>query len=143
MADPIPTPAPVPVVPQPTLDSIWVRLEARLEALKVPISKVERMAIGAAWRLMQIAIGEVVALLQAEFGDLSKPEKKAAAMTMLSKFFDVVVGVIQIPVIPQMLENWIARYMKALLMSFASGAIDAMVTTFWSQGVFVKEEPKV
>jgi hypothetical protein len=68
--------------------------------------------------------------------ELSSPEKKALAMDLISGFYDKVFLVVDIPVVPNLLEPIIHRYVKQFLMILVSSSIDAMVTTFRNTGVF-------
>jgi hypothetical protein len=61
-------------------------------------------------------------------------------MNLLSDFYDKVFLVVDIPVVPNLLEPIIHKYIKAFLMILVSATIDAMVTTFRNTGVFLKQK---
>jgi hypothetical protein len=61
-------------------------------------------------------------------------------MELLSNFYDKVFLVVDIPVVPNLLEPTIHKYVKTFLMILVSATIDAMVTTFRNTGIFIKQE---
>lgn len=97
------------------------------------------MAVGEAWKILQLATASVIQILE-KFGEnLSGSDKKALAMEYLNRFYDSVFVVIDIPVVPSFLESIIHKYLKAFLMILVSATIDALVTTFRNTGVFLKK----
>jgi len=88
---------------------------------------------------LQLAIASVIQVIEAIGTDLSSPEKKALAMDLLSKFYDSVFVVVDVPFVPNLLEPIIHRYVKSFLMVLVSSSIDALVTTFRNTGVFLKK----
>lgn len=89
---------------------------------------------------MQLAIASVVQIIEKIGTDLSSPDKKTLAMELLSSFYDRVFLVIDIPVVPNLLEPTIHKYVKAFLMILVGATIDAMVTTFRNTGIFLKQQ---
>ena len=57
-------------------------------------------------------------------------------MDYLSKFYDSVFIVVDIPMVPSFMQIIIGKYIKIFLMTLVSSSIDAMVTTFRQVGVF-------
>ena len=60
-------------------------------------------------------------------------------MELLSKFYDSVFMIIDIPFVPNLIEPIIHKYVKSLLMILLGSTIDAMVTAFRQIGIF--EDP--
>ena len=106
---------------------------------KNSLAEVKRVAVGEAWKILQLATASVIQILE-KFGEnLSGSDKKALAMEYLNRFYDSVFVVIDIPVVPSFLESIIHKYLKAFLMILVSATIDALVTTFRNTGVFLKK----
>jgi hypothetical protein len=93
-----------------------------------------------AWKVLQLATASIIQIIEAIGNDLSGPDKKALAMDLLNKFYDNVFVVIDIPVVPNILEPVIHKYVKAFLMVLVGASIDALVTTFRNTGVFLKKK---
>jgi hypothetical protein len=100
---------------------------------------VKSFAIGEAWKVLQLATASVIQIIEAIGNDISSPEKKILAMDLLNKFYDRVFVVVDIPVVPNILEPVIHKYLKAFLMILVSASIDALVTTFRNTGIFLKK----
>jgi len=88
---------------------------------------------------MQLAVASTIQIIEKIGTDLSSPDKKALAMNLLSGFYDKVFLVVDIPVVPNVLEPIIHKYVKAFLMVLVGASIDAMVTTFRNAGIFMKK----
>lgn len=88
---------------------------------------------------MQLAVASVIQIIETIGTDLSSPDKKILAMDLLSSYYDKVFLIVDIPVVPNLLEPIIHKYIKAFLMILVSASIDAMVTTFRNTGVFLKK----
>jgi hypothetical protein len=88
---------------------------------------------------MQLAVASTIQIIENIGTDLNSPDKKTLAMNLLSGFYDKVFLVVDIPVVPNVLEPIIHRYVKAFLMVLVSSSIDAMVTTFRNAGIFIKK----
>jgi hypothetical protein len=108
--------------------------------VKASLAEVKRIAIAEAWKIMQLAIATVIQIIEKIGTDLSSPDKKNLAMELLSNFYDKVFLVVDIPVVPNLLEPTIHKYVKTFLMILVSATIDAMVTTFRNTGIFIKQE---
>lgn len=119
-------------------------IQAEVEKLIVKTQEslgvVKKIAIAEAWKILQLAVAAVVQVIEIIGTDLSSPEKKAIAMDMMSNFYDKVFIVIDIPLVPNILEPIIHKYTKIFLMILVSSSIDAMVTTFRNTGVFFNKK---
>lgn len=120
-------------------DLIRAEVEKLILSSKSSLENVKRIAIAEAWKLLQLATATIIQIIEAIGNDISGPEKKALAMDLLNKFYDNVFVVVDIPVMPNILEPVIHRYLKAFLMILVSASIDALVTTFRNTGVFLKQ----
>lgn len=107
---------------------------------KERLQEVKRIAVDEAWKILQLATATIVQIIEAIGNDLAGPEKKALAMELLNKFYDSVFIVIDVPMVPPLLESFIHKYVKAFLMILLSASIDALVTTFRNTGVFLKKK---
>ncbi len=94
------------------------------------------MAIAQAWKILQLAVAETVQVLEQNSGELPGSDKKALAMDYLSKFYDSVFVIVDVPMIPSFMQIIVRKYIKIFLMALVSSSIDAMVTTFKQVGVF-------
>lgn len=103
------------------------------------LTEVKRVAVGEAWKLLQLATASVIQIIEKLGHDISSPEKKTLAMESLNKFYDSVFIVVDIPVVPNILEPIIHKYVKGFLMILVGASIDALVTTFRNTGVFLKK----
>ena len=119
-----------------------IKLEVEKLAIKTQesLGTVKRVAIAEAWKILQLAVAATVQIIETIGTDLSSPDKKALAMDLLSSFYDKVFLVIDIPVVPNILEPIIHRYVKSFLMILVSSSIDATVTTFRNTGVFFNKK---
>ena len=120
-------------------DLIRAEVEALILQTKTSLSQVKRIAIAEAWKIMQLAVASTIQIIENIGTDLNSPDKKTLAMNLLSGFYDKVFLVVDIPVVPNVLEPIIHRYVKAFLMVLVSSSIDAMVTTFRNAGIFIKK----
>lgn len=118
---------------------IRVEIEKLTAKTKESLAEVKRVAVSEAWKILQLAIASVIQVIEAIGTDLSSPEKKALAMDLLSRFYDSVFVVVDVPFVPNLLEPIIHRYVKSFLMVLVSSSIDALVTTFRNTGVFLKK----
>ena len=107
--------------------------------VKDSLTEVKRVAVGEAWKLLQLATASVIQIIEKLGHDISSPEKKELAIESLNKFYDSVFIVVDIPVVPNILEPIIHKYVKGFLMILVGASIDALVTTFRNTGVFLKK----
>lgn len=129
-----------PIVPLTSRDLIRVEVEKIIVLAKQSLNEAKRIAIAEAWKILQLSTASTIQIIESIGNDLSGPEKKELAMNLLSKFYDSVFVVIDIPFVPHILESIIHKHIKMFLMILVSSTIDALVTTFRSTGVFLKSK---
>lgn len=129
----------IPIVPLTSRDLIRAEVEKVIAKSKESLNEVKRIAVAEAWKILQLATAATIQIIEAIGTDLTSPDKKALAMDLLSSFYDKVFTIVDIPVIPNILEPIIHKYVKAFLMVLVSATIDALVTTFRNTGVFLKK----
>lgn len=119
-----------------------IRAEAEklINSTKDSLKEVQRIALGEAWKLLQLTTASVVQIIEGIGNDLSGPDKKALAMDLLNSFYDKVFLVVDVPFVPNLVEPIIHRYIKNILMIMVGATIDATVTIFRNTGVFLKRE---
>lgn len=116
---------------------VAVEVEKLISQAKTSLNEVKVVALAQAWKILQLAVASIIQVIENTANDLAGKDKKAIAMELLSKFYDSVFVVVDIPFVPNLVEPIIHRYVKAFLMVLVSSTIDAMVTTFRNTGVFV------
>ena len=126
-----------------SLDLIKLEVEKLTVKTKESLVEVKRIAIAEARKILQLAVATVIQIIESLGTDLTSTDKKKLAMDLLSNFYDKVFLVVDIPVVPNLLEPVIHKYVKAFLMILVSATIDAMVTTFRNTGVFLKQKYQV
>lgn len=119
---------------------ISTEVEKLAETVKASLEGLKRVALAEAWKVLQLAVATVIQIIEAIGNDLSSPEKKALALKLLSEFYDKVFTVVDIPVVPNLVEPMIHKYVKAFLMILVSSTIDSMVAVFRNAGVFQPKE---
>ena len=126
---------------QPLLsrDLIRQEVEKLIQSVQNSLQEVKRVAVSEAWKILQLATASIIQIIEKLGHDISSPDKKALAMELLNKFYDSVFLVVDIPVVPNLLEPIIHKYVKAFLMVLLGATIDALVTTFRNTGVFLKK----
>jgi hypothetical protein len=122
---------------------ITQEVQKLIETVKKSFKDIKRIALSEAWKVLQLAIATVVQIVEAIGTDLSSPDKKQLAMNLLSEFYDKVFLIVDVPVVPNLLEPVIHKYVKAFLMLLVSSTIDSMVTVFRNTGVFKPKTPSV
>lgn len=120
-----------------------LEVEKLVVQAKESINEVKIVALAQAWKILQLAVASTIQIIENTATDLAGKDKKAIAMDLLSKFYDSVFIVVDIPFVPNLVEPIIHRHVKAFLMVLVSSTIDAMVTTFRNTGVFVDPATKV
>lgn len=103
-------------------------------------ASVKKIAIDEVWKLLQISIAAIIQIIEGIGNDLSGPEKKQLAMTLIDGLYDRVFIVIDIPYVPNALESYLHKYLKQFLMILVGSSIDSMVTIFRNTGVFLKKQ---
>lgn len=119
---------------------ISTEVEKLTETVKTSLSGLKRIALAEAWKILQITIATIIQIIEAIGNDLSSPEKKTLALKLLSDFYDAVFTVVDVPVVPHILESMIHKHVKAFLMILVSSTIDSMVAVFRNAGVFQPKE---
>lgn len=117
-------------------NQIQQEIEKLIEVTKQSLGIVKSVALAEVWKILQLVIAAIIQIIENIATDLSGPEKKALAMDLISNFYDKVFLIVDIPVVPNILEPIIHKYVKAFLMILVGSTIDAMVTTFRNTGVF-------
>ena len=111
-------------------------VEKLISRTKESFKDVKRFAIDQAWKLLQLAIASIIQIIEIIGQDLSSPQKKELAMSMISKFYDSLFLAVDIPVVPHIIEGYIHSYVKSFLMILVSSTIDSMVKIFREAGIF-------
>lgn len=127
------------IVPLTSQDLIKEETEKLILKTKESLKEVQRIALAEAWKVLQLATASIIQVIEAIGNDLTSPEKKALAMTLLGDFYDKVFVAIDIPVVPNFIEPVLHKYIKAFLMILLSSTIDALVATFRETGVFISK----
>lgn len=128
------------VIPQTSRDLIRTEAKKLIEKTRQNLDDAKTVALAEAWKILQLTVAGIIQIIEAIGGDLTGPDKKALAMELLSKFYDSVFVVVDIPVVPNIFEPIIHKYVKAVLMILVSSTIDALVTTFRNTGVFLSKK---
>ena len=112
------------------------KVDLLVNQVKLSLKDLKIVAISEAWKILQLAVVEIIQQIEQSAPDLKGKDKKALAMELLSKFYDSVFMIIDIPFVPNLIEPIIHKYVKSLLMILVGSTIDAMVTAFRQMGVF-------
>jgi hypothetical protein len=126
-----------------SIEQIKLEAEKLTNQTKESLKTVKIIALAQAWKILQLVVAAIIQIIEEIGADLSSPEKKLLAMDCVSKFYDSVFLVIDVPFVPNMVEPIIHKHVKSILMILVSSTIDAMVTTFRNAGVFVDPSAKV
>jgi uncharacterized protein YutE (UPF0331/DUF86 family) len=121
---------------QTSQDLVLNEVEKLIETTKETYKDVKRFAVAQVWKILQLYIAATIQIIEIIATDLSSPEKKELAMSMISKFYDSVFLVVDIPMVPSIIESYIHSYVKQFLMILVSSTIDSMVKIFREVGVF-------
>lgn len=98
------------------------------------------MAISEAWKILQLTTASTIQVIEKIGTELSGPDKKTIAMNIISNFYDKVFLIVDVPLVPNFMEPFIHKNVKAFLMMLVGVSIDAMVTTFREAGIFLKSK---
>lgn len=104
------------------------------------LNEVKTFTIGEVWRILQLLIATVIRLIENIGTDLSSPEKKSLAMSLITEFYDKVFTSIDIPMIPSLIESMLHGYVKQIILILVDSAIDSMVKTFREVGIFIQKQ---
>jgi hypothetical protein len=122
---------------------VALEIEKLISQAKISLNEVKVVALAQAWKILQLAVASTIQIIENTSDDLAGKDKKIIAMDLLSKFYDSVFIIVDIPLVPTLVEPIIHKYVKAFLMILVSSTIDAMVTTFRNTGVFVDPATKI
>lgn len=111
-------------------------VEKLIETTKETYKDVKRFAIAQVWKILQLYIAATIQIIEIIANDLSGPAKKELAMSMISQLYDSVFLVVDIPMVPSIIESYLHSYVKQFLMILVSSTIDSMVKIFREVGVF-------
>lgn len=121
---------------QTSQELVLNEVEKLIITTKEAYKDVKRFALAQVWKILQLYIAATIQIIEIIATDLSSPEKKALAMNMISKFYDSVFLVVDIPFVPSIIESYLHSYVKSFLMILVSSTIDSMVKIFREVGVF-------
>jgi hypothetical protein len=109
------------------------------QELKEKLQKLKSVALSEVWKTLQLVIASTVQIIEIIAKDLEGPEKKQIAVEYINSFYDKVFLVVDIPLVPSLVEPIIHSYIKKILMIMVSASIDATVTIFRETGIFLKK----
>lgn len=118
------------------LEVLKPELENLVSQSKVSLGEVKKVALAQAWKILQLAVANIIQKIEQSGDGLAGKDKKTIAMELLSNFYDSVFVVVDIPFVPALIEPIIRNSIKNILMILVGSTIDAMVTTFRSVGIF-------
>jgi len=119
---------------------ITTEVEKLINNTQKSYANVKSFAVTEAWKLLQIVTSSIIQIIEAIGKDLQGPEKKELALILINKFYDKIFLVVDIPVVPNLIEPLIHKYVKAFLMILVGATIDSMVTIFRNTGIFLKKQ---
>lgn len=119
---------------------ITTEVEKLIQNTQKSYNTVQKFAISEAWKLLQLVTSSVIQIIEAIGKDLEGSEKKELALKLIGDFYDKVFIVVDVPMVPNIVEPLLHRYVKAFLMILVGSTIDSMVTIFRNTGVFLKKE---
>jgi hypothetical protein len=111
-------------------------ISSLVDQAKSTLQNATTIAIPQAWKILQLAVVEIIQSIENNNPNLKGADKKTLAMTMIGNFYDEVFTVVTFPFAPSFLQPIIQKYVKQLLMLLIGASIDALVTTFRQTGVF-------
>lgn len=119
------------------------KVENLIQESQKALNEVKRVAVAQAWKILQLAVVEIIQSIERIDPNLAGKDKKSIAMELLSGFYDTVFVVVDIPFVPNVIEPIIHRHVKSFLMILVSSTIDAMVTTFRQVGIFPPKQQTI
>lgn len=123
------------------MDYILEKLNVLINKSKDNYKDIQKTTIDQAWKILQIATAEIIQAIELSRPEYAGKDKKTIAMDCISKFYDSVFVIVDIPFVPSVLQPIIHKYIKAFLMLLISSTIDAMVVTFRNAGIFKMPTP--
>jgi hypothetical protein len=118
-------------------------LEALVNNVKNALGGSNKVTVSVAWGFLQLAVAEVIKLIEDNNPSLKGSSKKEIALVMIGNFYDKVFPLVTVPYLPIFIQPIIQKYTKALLMLLIGTTIDSMVQIFRQNGVFVDPNSKV
>jgi hypothetical protein len=118
------------------IEIIQKDLDKLIQESKSSMKEIQRIAVAQAWKILQLAVATTVQSLENIAIGLSGKDKKILAMDSVSRFYDSIFVVVDVPFVPNLIEPIMHKYIKAFLMALVGASIDAMVTTFRQIGIF-------
>lgn len=120
-----------------TEEKVQVELNQTIDQLEQSLKEAKKVAIAEAWKILQLLVAKIVKAIEDSAINWSGPEKKELAMSLISSIYDKLFLVIDIPMIPAIVEGYLHNYIKKILLILVSSTIDATVATFREIGFFV------
>jgi len=109
------------------------------QQLKESLQNAKKVALNEAWKSLQLVTASTVQIIESIAKNLEGQEKKKIAIEYINSFYDKAFLVVDIPLVPSLIEPIIHSYIKKVLMIMVSASIDATVTIFRETGVFLKK----
>lgn len=103
---------------------------------KESIGEIKAVTVSEAWKILQLLTATVIQIIEKIGMDLASQDKKQLAMELITKFYDDIFNIIDLPFLPTVIESMLHSYIKKILMLLVDSAIDAMVATFRDVGIF-------
>jgi uncharacterized protein YutE (UPF0331/DUF86 family) len=122
-----------------TKELVIEQAEKLHQELKQKLQKLKSVALSEVWKTLQLVIASTVQIIEIIAKDLEGPEKKQIAVEYINSFYDKVFLIVDIPLVPALVEPIIHSYIKKILMIMVSSSIDATVTIFRETGIFLKK----
>jgi hypothetical protein len=109
------------------------------QELKGSLKNLKNVALSEAWKALQLVVASTVQITEAIAKDLEGKDKKAIVTEYINSFYDTTFKIIDIPLVPNILEPMIHSYVKKVLMILVSSSIDATVSIFRQTGIFLQK----
>jgi hypothetical protein len=109
------------------------------QELKESLKNLKNVALSEAWKALQLVVASTVQITEAIAKDLEGKDKKAIVTEYINSFYDTTFKIIDIPLVPNILEPMIHSYVKKVLMILVSSSIDATVSIFRQTGIFLQK----
>lgn len=122
-------------VPMALYDVLKEQVTVLADEYKLIIAD-KKVTMDELWKLFQLASVALVKMAEQVGG--TGPEKKAAVMAALDKFYDDVIAPMDIQYVPNMVEPYVDGLLKKIALQMASGGIDALVAFMNDNGLFTK-----
>lgn len=109
------------------------------QELKESLVNLKSVALSEAWKALQLVVASTVQIIEAIAKDLEGKDKKDIAIEYINKFYDTTFTIVDIPLVPNLIEPIIHSYVKKVLMILVSSTIDATVAIFRQTGIFLQK----